>query len=84
VRDGLGVDSIGAGGVVRSVSRTSMVKRTIGTGGMFLGASGRGVSEAVALDTLGVSGSLCRFLYLEAFLEGVEGREEDGNVVGVN
>jgi len=84
VRGGPGVASLGAGGVVASVGRTSMMKRTIRAGGMFLGASGMGVSEPVAVGTLGVAVSLGRFLDLEPLGEEEEGREEDGNVVGVN
>jgi len=41
-----------------------MIKRTKGAGGVFLGASGMGVSEMVAVEALGVAVSLCRFLDL--------------------
>ena len=45
--DGLGVAALGALGVLASVSRSSMMKRTVWAGGVFLGASGRGVSESI-------------------------------------
>jgi len=61
-----------------------MMKRTIRAGGVFLGASGMGVSESIAIGTLGVAVSLGRFLDLEPLGEEEEGGEEDGNVVGVN
>ena len=61
-----------------------MVKCTVGAGGVLLGASGMGVSKMIAVGALGVSVSLGRFLDLEPFGEEEEGREEDGNVVGVN
>jgi len=60
------------------------MKRTIGAGGVFLGALGMGVSEPVTVGTLGVAVSLGCFLDFEAFGEEEEGREEDGNVVGGN
>ena len=47
--DALGVTALGAGGVMPSVGRVSMMKRTVGAGGVFLGASGIGVSESVAV-----------------------------------
>jgi len=84
VGNGLGGASLGAGGVLASMGRTSMMKRTIRAGGVLLGASGMGVSEPVAVGTLGVAVSLGRFLDLEPLGEEEEGREEDGNVVGVN
>jgi len=65
IRDGSGVPSLWAGRVLASVYRTSMMKRTIGAGGVFLGASGRGVSKAVAVGALAVTGGLGRFLDLE-------------------
>jgi len=67
VRNGFGVTTLGAGEALPSVSRASMMKRTVGAGGMFLGASGRGVSKLVAVGTLGVAVSLHRFLDLEGF-----------------
>jgi len=51
---------------------------------MFLGASGVGVSEMVAVEALGVAVSLRHFLDFEPLREEEEGREEDGNVIGVN
>jgi len=63
--DGLGVAALGACGVLASVSGASMMKRTVGTGGVFLGASGRGVSKPIAVGALGVAVSLRRFLDLE-------------------
>jgi len=65
VRDGLGVASLGAGRGLTSVCRTRMMKPTVGAGGMFLGASGRGVSESIAVGALGVAVSLHRFLDFE-------------------
>ena len=44
-----------------------MMKRTMGAGGVFLGASGSGVSEAVAVGRLGVAVSVRRFLDFELF-----------------
>jgi len=41
------------------------MKRTVGAGGVFLGALGRGVSESVAVGALGVVVSLRHFLDLE-------------------
>jgi len=82
--DGLGIASLGAGGVLTLMGRTSMMKRTVRAGGVFLGASGMGVSESVTGGTLGVAVSLGRFLDLEPLGEEEEGGEEDGNVVGVN
>jgi len=43
------------------------MKRTVGAGGLLLSASGRGVSESVAVGALGVAVSLSRFLNVEAF-----------------
>ena len=62
---GLGVAALGAGGVLASVGRTSMMKRTVGAGGVFQGASGRGVSESVGVCALGVAVTLRRFLDFE-------------------
>jgi len=42
-----------------------MMKGTVGAGGVFLGASGKGVSESVTVGTLGVAVSLHRFFNLE-------------------
>ena len=41
------------------------MKRTIGAGGLLLGASGMGVSESVAVEALGVAVYLCRFFALD-------------------
>jgi len=84
VGDGSGVASLGTGGVLASVGQTSMMKRTIQAGGVFLAASGMGVSEPVAVGALGVAVSLARFLDLEPLREEEEAGEEDGNGVGVN
>jgi len=67
VWDGLGVGALGAVGVLPLLVRESMMKRTVGGGGVFLGVSGRGVSKSVAIDALGVTVSLRRFLDLGAF-----------------
>ena len=64
-RDCLGVAALGAGGVLASVSRASMMKRTVGAGWVFQAASGRCVSKSVAVGALGVAVSLRRFLDLE-------------------
>ena len=63
--DGLGVATLGAGDVLASVSRASMIKQTVGAGGLLLGASGTGVSESIAVGALGVAISFRRFLDLE-------------------
>jgi len=63
--DSLGVTALGVCGVLAFVSRASMMKRTVGTGGMFLGASGRGVSKPIAVGALGVAVSLPCLLDLE-------------------
>jgi len=63
--DSLGVAALGAGGVLASMSRARMMKRTVGAGGVFLGVSGRGVSEIIAVGALGVAVSFRRFLDLE-------------------
>ena len=62
-----GIAALGTGGVLASVSRESMMKRTVGAGGVLLGASGKGVSESIAISALGVAVSLGRFLDLEPF-----------------
>ena len=61
-----------------------MMKRTIRSGGVLLGASGMGVSESITIGALGVAVSLGCFLDLEPLGEEEDGREEDGNGVGVN
>jgi len=67
VRDSPGGASLGTSWVSASVSRVSMMKHTVGASGVFLGSSGRGVSNGIAVGTLGIVVSLCRFLNLEAF-----------------
>ena len=64
--DCLGVAAHGARRVLVSVSRTGMIKRTVGAGGVFLSPAGGGGSKAVAIGTLGVAISLRRFLDLES------------------
>ena len=73
-RDGPGVASHGAGGVLASVGRTSMVKRTKGARGVGLLAPLGGVAETVAVVALGVSIGVDGFLNLEPFREEEEGR----------
>ena len=83
-RDGPGVASLGAGWVLASVCRTSMVKRTEGARGVGLLASLGGVSETVAVGALSVSVSVDGFLNLDPFGEEEEGGEEFLYVVGVD
>ena len=83
-RDGPGVASLGAGGVLASVGRTSMVKRTEGARGVGLLATLGGVAETVAVVALGVAVGVDGFLDFEFFREEEEGREEFLYVVGVN
>ena len=64
--DRLCVSGLGAGGVLASVGCTSMVKRTIGARGVFLGAALGGVAEAVAVRTLGVLVGLDGFFDFES------------------
>jgi len=61
-----------------------MVKCAIAGGGVFLGASGMGVSEPVAVEALGVAVSLRRFFDFGQLRQEEAAREEDGNVVGGN
>jgi len=61
-----------------------MMKRTVGAGGVSLGASGRGVFEPVALGELGVAVSLCRFVNLEPLGKEKDSWEEARNVIRVN
>jgi len=82
--DGLGVAAFGACGVLAPMGRTIVVKRTVGAGGVFLGASGIGVSESVAVGTLGVAVGLHSLLDFETPREAEESGGEDGNVLGVN
>jgi len=67
VGDGLGMAAFGAGGLLASVSRASMLKWTVGERGVFLGALGRGVSKLIAVCTLGVVVSLRLFSTLRHF-----------------
>jgi len=64
-RDGLGVAAFGTCGVLASLSRVSMMKRIVGAGGVFLGASGKGVSKPIGVGALSVAVRLRRFLDLE-------------------
>jgi len=57
-----------------------MMKRTVGAGGVFLAASGSGVSESIAVGALGVALSLGRFLDLEHF----ENRKRAGRRIGTS
>ena len=63
--DDLEVSALGVCGVLASVGRASMMKRTVGAGGMFLGTSVSSLSESIAVDALGVGVSLRRFLDLD-------------------
>ena len=66
------------------MGRTSMVKRTIGARGVFLGAALGGVTVAIAVGALGVSVRLHCLFDLEATGEEEEAWEEGGNVFWVN
>ena len=66
-RDGPGVSSLGAGGILAPVSRTSMVKRTEGARVVGLFTTLGGVAEAVAVVALGVPVGVDGFLNLEFF-----------------
>ena len=83
-RDGPGVASLGAGGVLASVCRTSMVKRTERARGVGLLAPLGGVAEAIAVVALGVPVGVDGLFDLEPFREEQEGREEFLYVVGVD
>ena len=83
-RDGPGVASLGTSGVLASMGRTSMVKRTEGARGVGLLAALGGVAEAVAVVALGVPISVDGFLNLKPFREEEEGREEFLYVIGVD
>ena len=83
-RDGPGVAPLGAGGVLTSVCRTSMVKRTEGARGVGLLASLGSVAETVAVVALGIAVGVDCFLNLEPLREEEEGREEFLYVVGVD
>jgi len=82
--NGLSVAAFGACGVLAPVGRTIVVKRTVGAGGVFLGASGIGLSETVAVGALGVAVGLRGLFDFETPREAEESGGEDGNVVGVN
>jgi len=82
--NGLGVAAFGACGVLTPVGCASMMKLTKGAGGVFLCASGIGVSESVAVGALGVAVGLCSLLDFETTREEEEGWGKDENVVGVN
>jgi len=60
------------------------MKRAIGEGGVFLGASGIGVSESVAVGALGVAIGLSSLFDLETPREEEKGWGKDGNLVGVD
>ena len=83
-RDGPGVASLGAGGVLASMGRTSMVKRTKGARGVVLLATLGGVAETVAVVALGLSIGVDGFLNLEPFREEEEEGKEFLYVVGVD
>jgi len=61
-----------------------MMKRTKGAGGVFLGASGIGVSESVAVGALGIAVGLRSLLDFEMPREEEEGWGKNGNVVDPN
>ena len=68
-RDGLFVTSLGTGGVLAAMGRTSMMKCAIWARGVLLGASGRCVSVSVAVGALGVAVGLDDPLDLAALRE---------------
>ena len=78
--DRFGVASLGACGVLASMGRTSLVKRTIWAQGVFKGAALGAVAVAGAVGALGVSVRLHCLFDLEAAGEEEEGGLEDGNV----
>ena len=67
--DGLLMSTLGAGGVLAAMGRTSMMKCAIWARVVFLGASGRCVSVSIAVGALGVTVGLDDFLDLGAFRE---------------
>ena len=67
-----------------SMCRTSMVKGTVGSRGVFLGATLGGVAVAVAVGALGVLVRLHCLFDLKAAGEEEEGWLEGGNVLWVN
>ena len=83
-RDRPGVASLSTGGVLASVGRMSMVKRTQWARGVGLFASLGGVAETVAIVALGIPIGVDGFLDLAPFREEEEGHKESLNVVGVD
>jgi len=83
-RDWLVVSAPGAGGILRSVSRASMMKRTDGTRGVGCGASLMSVSVSPAVSTLGGSGGGEGKLNLAFLRENDDTGGEGGNVLGVD
>jgi len=69
VGDRFAVAPLGAGGIVAPMSHTSMVKRTVGAQGRFLGAALGGVAEGVLVGKLGVSIDINYLFKIEAFGE---------------
>ena len=67
--DGFLVPSLGAGGVLAAMGRTSMMKCAIWARGVFLGASGRCVSVSVTVGALGVAIGLDDLFDFAAFRE---------------
>ena len=61
------VPSLGAGGVLAPMGRTSMMKCAIRAGGVLLGASGRCVSKSITVGALGVAVGLDDPFDLAAF-----------------
>jgi len=82
--NGLRVAAFEACGVLAPMGRTIVVKCTVGAGGVFVGASGIGLSESVAVGALGVAVGLGSILDFETPREEEESGGEDGNVVRVN
>ena len=67
--DGFLVSPLGAGGVLATMGRKSMMKCAIWARGVLLGASGRCVSVSVAVGALGVAVGLDDSLDLSALRE---------------
>ena len=67
VEQGLVCATLGAGRVLVAGGRAGMMKRTPGRSGVFLGASGRGVSKSVAVGTFPLAVRLGRFLSWAVF-----------------
>ena len=83
-RDWLGVAALWAGGVLASLCRTSMVKRTKGARWVGLLATLGDMPEAVAIVALGVSVGVDGFFNLEPLREEEDRREYALYVVGVD